>query len=118
MNNILPREVKETITTRQREKANLDSDRDGHGRQEASDQNQAERQLTDKDVEGIIQYLKNLPGVKENHLQVRLDQKNSTCVVYIEDLQGNVIRRIPRSELALLKVDQSRKTGKILDRAM
>ena len=65
-----------------------------------------------------IQYLNNLQGIKDNNLQVRMSEADGIHVIYIEDLKGKVIRRIPELEIPALLADQSRTKGQLLDRAL
>lgn len=92
-------------------------DRDGNGRQEREEAPRKFR-LTDEEINRVLNYLRELPGIKNNNLVVRLDSSSATRVVYIQDLKGNVIRRIPEPELSLLSQDQDKKTGQIFDKAM
>lgn len=78
------------------------------------------RGLSDEEIQAAIAQLEALPGVKDNGLRVRLEKKDGIPVVYVEDPTGRVVRRIPESELSLMKnrAADSKSTGQLLNKAM
>lgn len=66
----------------------------GHGDEEAS-----QHQMSEEEANQAVEIFKNLDGVKENNLSVRLEFHNDRYIVYVEDPNGKVIRRIPENEL-------------------
>jgi uncharacterized FlaG/YvyC family protein len=92
------------------------ADRDPNGQQPGQEQ-EKKRELTPEQIKEAIQYLENLPGVKDNHLTVRLDMSDGTAVVFIEDPTGKVVRRIPQSELGSLTADREKKSGHLLSKS-
>src|SRR5690606_14153923 len=60
------------------------------------------RHLSDQELQQAIDHLKQLAGVKENNLTVRLVRENDIVLVFIEDPTGKIIRRIPEAELSTL----------------
>lgn len=78
------------------------------------------RNLSDEEIQEAIKHLEALPGVKDNELRIRLERVDGIPVVYVEDRQGKVVRRIPESELSMVKArtQESKTTGNLLNRAM
>ena len=98
-------------------KTDANNDREGNG-QASSGEEQKRRPLTPEQVVEAVQYLESLSGVKENNLTVRVDRKDETIVIYVEDRDGKVIRRIPESELGLLTSNRQKKNGHLLNKAL
>ena len=92
------------------------SDRDANG-QSPNQGDERNRHLTPEQIAEAVKYLENLDGVKEHGLRVRMETKDDITVVYIEDRDGKIVRRIPSSELSLLNRDSERKSGKLLNKA-
>ncbi len=92
------------------------SDRDANG-QSLNQGDEGNRHLSKEQIEEAIKHLENLDGVKNNGLKIRMEIKDDVTVVYIEDRDGKVIRRIPTSELSLLNRDSTRKSGQLLNKA-
>jgi len=92
------------------------TDRDANGRRERSDE-QERRELNPQELEAVIRNLKKLPGVKEKSLQVLAKEVNGKDIVFIQDLKGNVVRRMPANELVHLIVDKDKTTGNLLNKA-
>ncbi len=105
-----PTEAKATSTT------DADNDREGNG--QAAGEEKKRRQLTADELQEAVKYLESLPGVKENNLTVHLEQKNDISVVYVQDREGKVVRRIPESELTSLLSNRQKKSGNLLNKAM
>jgi uncharacterized FlaG/YvyC family protein len=99
-------------------KSKLDTDNEKEGNGQAEGENQKRRQLTPEQVQDAIQYLENLPGVKENNLSIRLVAENGITVVFIEDRDGKVVRRIPEAELYALTHNRAKPSGHLLNKAM
>lgn len=92
------------------------SDRDANG-QSPNHGDERNRHLTKEQIEEAVKFLENLDGVKNNGLKIRVETSNEVTVVYIEDRDGKVVRRIPSAELSLLNRDQNRKSGQLLNKA-
>lgn len=97
-------------------KTNADNDREGNG--QAAGEEQKRRKLSPEEIADAVNYLKELPGVKENSLSVRLEQADGVTIVYVEDRFGKLVRRIPESELAVLTADREKKNGHLLNKAL
>jgi uncharacterized FlaG/YvyC family protein len=102
-----------------RAKAEASADKDtqlGHGQEEAS-----QHRMNDEQAQEVLEYFKEIDGVKENNLQVRLDKSTDRFVIYVEDVEGKVVRRIPENEMWFLfnrKNSTDTKKGQILNKAM
>lgn len=99
-----------------RVKTDASDDREGNGQSQG--QEQQRKPLTPEEVEEAIRFLEGLAGVKDNNLTVRVAQTESTLVVYVEDRDGKVVRRIPEPELRALTQNRQKKNGHLLNRAL
>ncbi|CAM6002527.1 unnamed protein product [Sphagnum balticum] len=76
--------------------------------------------FTEEELDSALKVLRDLPGVKENNLQFRIERNELRVVVFIEDPSGKVIRRIPDQDLWAMvknrKVESSR--GNLLNKAI
>jgi uncharacterized FlaG/YvyC family protein len=116
VSNILPSEVRQKLNVQKKEHAESSADREPQ--KESGDSSPEKKKMTNEEILAAMEHLRQLPGIKDNNLQVRVSEKDGIHVVYIEDIKGQVVRRIPESELALLTKDKDKKKGHILDRAM
>jgi uncharacterized FlaG/YvyC family protein len=114
--NIIPITAKKT-EAKATSALNTDNEKDGNG-QQAGEGDKRRRNLTPEEISDAVKYLTELPGVKDHGLSVRLETKDDVTVVYIEDRDGKVVRRIPESELSLLTGSREKKSGHLLNRAM
>jgi uncharacterized FlaG/YvyC family protein len=118
--NLLPftmtKAASEAVGTRHKTDAN--NDREGDGQAAASGEEQKRRRMTAEELEDAVKYLEGLAGVKDNHLKIRLETKDDVTVVYVEDRDGKVVRRIPESELRSLTANRERKSGHLINRAL
>ncbi|MES2767648.1 MAG: hypothetical protein V4596_00765 [Bdellovibrionota bacterium] len=88
----------------------------GRGEEEAS-----KHKMTDTEAQEVLSHLKELDGIKDNNLEVRLEKKEDTYVVYIEDNQGKVVRRIAEAEMWFIYQKQKSsdgKKGQLINKAM
>ena len=100
------------------EKADLSHDRDANGQMPQGGE-QGRRHLSPEELKEAIEILQRMSGVSENGLTVELEfSDESIPVALIKDREGKVVRRIPETELSLLKSkSQESKTGRLLNRA-
>lgn len=115
--NVIPF-VGRTDEAKARQKTDANNDREGNGQAATGGEDQRRRQLTDEEIANAIKYLEGLAGVKDNNLTVRAETKDGITVVYVQDRDGKVVRRIPESELSLLAGAPQKKTGHLLNKAM
>ncbi len=92
-------------------------DREGNGQSQQEEQ-KPKRNLTPEELKEAVTYLEALEGVKMNNLKIRLDSTDGITVVYIEDQDGKLVRRIPEAELNLLTKNRQKKSGNLLNKAM
>lgn len=112
--NLIPFEVKKLV---REPKPEASSERDANGKREDTEKKQPRRNLTEDELKKAIEFLKELKGVKDNNLNVRLVKQNGVPVVFIEDHLGKVVRRIPETELSLLDTSEKDK-GNLLDKSL
>jgi uncharacterized FlaG/YvyC family protein len=112
---IAPLEVAKTRKDARSEKA---SDREPDGSANSGGDREQKRHLSPEELEKAIAHLKELKGVKDNNLSIRLFQKNGVTIVFVEDHLGKVIRRIPESELHQLTSKQDKEKGHLLDKSL
>ncbi len=113
-NNLIPFDVKR-ITRDQ--KAEASSDRDGNGKREEENKKEPRRNLSEEELQAAVAHLKELKGVKDHNLNVRLVRQNGVPVALVEDGNGKVVRRIPETELSLLDTGEKSK-GNLLDKSL
>ncbi|MES2855316.1 MAG: flagellar protein FlaG [Bdellovibrionota bacterium] len=115
--NIVPFSVKKKEESKTGSALDTDNEKDANG-QQAGEGDQRRRNLSPEEIAEAVKYLSELPGVKDNGLKVRLETKDDVTVVYVEDRDGKIVRRIPESELSLLTAAKEKKSGHLLNRAM
>lgn len=115
--------VKNSITydlqkIKENQKKSLEtSDRDANGQMPFGDQQK--KKFTEEDIKEAVEKLKKFEGIKSNNLQVRYEQVENIYVVYVEDMTGKVVRRIPESDLvSFLNQDEIKPSGHILNKAL
>ena len=98
-------------------KSEQSSDRDPNG-QYFSDE-QKKKKFTEEEVVKIVKKIESLEGIKVNHLKVRFEKSNEIFVIYVEDMTGKRVRRIPESDFyQFLGQDESKTSGHILNKAL
>lgn len=110
--NLLPVEMKKIDKRAQDTSADRDPNHSG------GDEKPAHHKMTDEEIEKAVEFLKNLKGIQDNNLQLRVEKKDGTLVVFIEDLSGKVVRRIPEQDLWQLAKDKDKSKGVLFDKAM
>ena len=116
--NMVPVATSSAKDARRAVKTDGSTDRDANGQSAGGEQQAPRRQLSQEEIEQAVKHLEGLAGVKDNGLRIRLAQADGVNVVYVEDGQGKVIRRIPEMELAALVSQKEKKNGHLLNRAM
>lgn len=114
-----PVEIRKTATTHET-KTEGSSERDAQAFYDDTNQKQQKRKLTDHEIGEVIEHLKNLPFVKENNWSIRLEVVGNYSIVFVEDSQGKIIRRIPEQDLWGLWMQKStdKNKGNILNKAL
>lgn len=102
-----------------RKKAAQTQDRDpgqgeGHGGSEPE-----QHRFTDQELQEVLSILKENPGIKTNNLQLRVERNQGRVVVFVEDPQGKIIRRIADTELWVIYKSKSQSSrGTLLNKAL
>ena len=88
----------------------------GRGQEEA-----ANHKMTEEEALEVLNHLKQLDGVKSNNLQVRMEKTEDRYVVFVQEVSGKTVRRIPESEMWFIYQKQKSgdgKKGQFLNKAM
>jgi uncharacterized FlaG/YvyC family protein len=94
------------------------TDRDANGQMPFGSEQQ-KKKFTEEDIKAAVEKMKKFEGIKSNNLNVRFEQVENIYVVYVEDMTGKVVRRIPESDLvSFLNQDDAKPSGHILNRAL
>lgn len=93
------------------------ADRDADGRRQHKEE-EIKRHLSDEEFDKALQNLAKHPGLLANNLTIKVEKKEDHRVVLIQDIRGNVIKRLSESQLWSAIQAFDRKTGSILDKAM
>lgn len=114
---ILPTEPKSKTEGNADVKPQESTERDGDGRQHQGEQ-ELKRHLTDEELTEAMEKLRQLPGVKNNNLRVRLVEEEGIKKILLEDPSGKIIRRMSEAQLwsSVQYLDKS--TGQLLNKAM
>ena len=91
-------------------------DRDANGQQAFEDQQEHHEPMTDEQLKAAMEQLKNLPVAKEHKWTIHLQVAEEGRFVIVKDNLGNVIRRIPETDLWSLPKDGSEK-GQLFKRS-
>ncbi len=101
----------------QQKKSEQTSDRDANGQMPHGEQEK--KKFTEDDIKAAVEKMKNFEGIKSNNLSVRYEAVEDIYVVYVEDMTGKIVRRIPESDLvSFLNQDEIKPSGHILNRAL
>jgi hypothetical protein len=92
------------------------SDRDADGRQQNPDQ-EARRHLNDTELQECLGKLKAHAGIQSNGLLVRVEVHADYKVIYIEDAQGNLVKRLSEADLWSVTQNFDQSKGRLLNRA-
>lgn len=117
VNNVIPFAVKKKEEPKTQSAFDADNDKEGNG-QSSGEGDRRRRHLTPEEIADAIQFLQNMNGIKENGLSVRAETIDGVTVVYVEDRDGKIVRRIPEADLSLLTGNKERKTGTLLNKAL
>ncbi len=91
-------------------------ERDADGKRQQGDA-ELKRHLSDTEFDECIKILEAIPAIVENQLIIRIETQGDSRVIFIEDLTGQVVRRLSEADLWLVTRDKERPTGRIFDRA-
>lgn len=115
-----PQFVRPSTTAKAAEKTRTtmqeSADRDANGRQDQG-QEPPKRHLNDQEFQEALQILKEMPGVKQSNLLVRVESREDHRVILIEDIKGTVVRRLSEADLWAVTRDKTKTTGQLYDKA-
>ncbi len=94
-NNLIPVDFLKNDLRKTRNTADRDPQQSPGGGNETPQRHK----FTDQEIEDALKYLRELPGIKLNNLQFRVEKKEERVVIFVEDSTGKIIRRIPDTEL-------------------
>ncbi|MES3037759.1 MAG: hypothetical protein V4736_07625 [Bdellovibrionota bacterium] len=95
-------------------RTDITHDRDGNGQEAFQRQEQEHREpMSDEQIENCVQYLKDLPAVKEHKWKIEVVKDGDKRFVFVRDNLGSIIRRIPEMELWSLPSDLNDKRGQL-----
>lgn len=112
---ILPVDAKQKVDGNVRTQSSTDRDADGRRDQSQPEQ---KKNLTKQEFDDALKALENNPGLKSNHLTIKVEQQGDLRIVLIVAPDGKIVRRLSEAQLWSATRDQDRKTGSILDKAM
>jgi len=100
-------------------KSDASAERDANGQINRGPE-EGPRELSEEELNKVVETLKAHPGVKDNNLQVNLKLINGKHFVLIEDPTGKVVRRVAAKDLwhILKDSDKEIKKGRIFNKAL
>ena len=111
-----PRSVDKGQEAKTESKLDANAEKEGNG--QAAGEEQKRKPLSPEELADAVKHLEGLQGVKDNGLTVRADTRDGITVVYVEDRDGKVVRRIPEADLRALTANREKKSGNLLNRAL
>ena len=105
------------ISKASRREETLGADRDREGGAGNDGGQGRNRRLTEDEVQEVLKKVRELPGFKDQSLSARVEVSDGVRVIWIEDLGGKVVRRIPESQMTSLLSSSSDRPGHILNTA-
>lgn len=120
INNIIPNsEVRKVDSIGRAIQSDSAHDRDANGQEAYDQQGQPHNPLNDEELQRALEQLQNLPAFKEHKWTAELvgEASSGMCEILVKDNLGNIIRRIPETDLRSLPDPDSQK-GQLLKRAV
>ncbi|MFM6926880.1 MAG: hypothetical protein ACKOX6_00355 [Bdellovibrio sp.] len=115
--NIQPTDVRAIDRTGRAIQSDSSHDRDANGQETYQQQQQDQKPpMTEEQLESSMEHLRKLPAFKEHRWTVELQDEDGMRCVLVKDNLGNLIRRIPESDLWTLPTDNSPR-GQLLKRS-
>lgn len=93
------------------------SDREGNGQASYDGNEKQHPPMTEEQFQQAIEHLRNLPAVKDNHLEVIAEVREDKRIVILREPNGKVIRRIRENELWTLQAVKDSDKGQLLSRS-
>ncbi|MFN8791766.1 MAG: hypothetical protein ACK5Y2_09975 [Bdellovibrionales bacterium] len=98
-------------------KSDVTHDRDANGQQFTGEDRRRHESMSEEQLKKAMEYLQNLPSVKESKWSIETILENEKRYVLVKDNLGTLIRRIPESELWTLPFDKDVRTGQLLKKS-
>lgn len=114
--NVIPFQPKKADEAKAKTALDADNEKEGNG-QSSNGEEKRRRNLTPEEIAQAVQHLENLDGIKNNGLKVRQETSDGVTVVYVEDRDGKIVRRIPEADLSLF-TGKEKKSGNLLNKAL
>ena len=116
VSNLIPIDFGKRDLRKTRNEPERDAQQGGQG----GHQPPTHHRFTEEELTASIKMLKELPGIKENNLQIRVERNEDRVVIFVEDPTGKVIRRIPDLELWAMYTSRQNDTprGNLLNKAL
>lgn len=96
-------------------KAQASTDRDGDGRREQHEEPQKDN-FSEEELLELVKKIKVTPGFTQHNLNVRLSTDTVMPVIYVEDIDGNVVHRLTAKEAWSMERKRDQ-TGKLLNKS-
>lgn len=116
-NIVAPLESLKNTEVKKEVRSEESSDRDADGRRDP-DFKPIKEELTEEELQQVLEALKKVPGVKDHNLVVRYQIIDHRYFFFIEDLKGKVVRRMKTSEAWAAAQAQDQKTGNLLNKSL
>lgn len=99
-------------------KSDSTHDRDANGQQSYGEhKHQQHGPMSEEQFNKAIEYLQNMPAVKDNGWKIEVMQSDGKKFLLVKDHLGNIVRRIPEMELWTLPFDKDVRTGQLLKKS-
>lgn len=97
-------------------KTQASADRDGDGRREQQDESPQKESFSEEELQELVKKIKKTPGFDQHNLMVKVKSDTVMPVIYVEDVDGNVIHRMTAKDA--WSMEQKRdSTGKLLNKS-
>ena len=116
VSNLLPIDFGKRYLRKTRNEPERDAQQGGQGGQQPPQHHR----FTDEELTAALKMLRELPGIKENNLQIRVERNEERIIIFVEDPTGKIIRRIPDLELwaMFLRQQTDSPRGNLLNKAL
>ena len=114
--NVMPFTTKAQTERMTQAKTDASQDRDGNGQSQGEARKQ--KHYDEEEVQEVVKVLEALAGIKDNGLKVRVSANDGVTVIFVEDRQGKVVRRIPESDFHFVLANRTKKSGQLLNKTL
>ncbi len=92
------------------------ADRDPNHQPGEQPAQQQEWEMTDEEFNHTVEWLKTSPGIKDSHLEIKLDFVGAQKIVMIIDPKGEVIRRLTEADLCHFFLNKEKRSGHLFSK--